>query len=522
MRARLTALVLALVIGFGLITPGAATASSGSAASTVRIRVVGIDRSGQRVSVAAEVFSTNALPVYVAQGRTVLVPVGVHWIGAEVDTPDPSHDTFNATLVMRRVKITRSRTVLLDARPGRLVRFTLDARGATDRYDQAQACLGGNFVAGGFEVIASPGNLYAVPQRSAIMTFGVGSSWQGPGEGYLIAAHRSGGIPDGLTFRASLSGMASMTIEMRAGTTAGGYDDPNLAPSGRCAVGFSFGFNSFAGTDLAQHVTAGRWTASVLGPRGDWLGSTRHLVAGHSYTDVFGAAVWGPNFTESPQENGGDGGRIMIPAGSPFTDPNHPNGNECCDKSRITLKLGGHVIGHKVVTGGLDEMFVVRTSRSGWYTLAIKAWRSTPGQVIPNDLLSRKETVTWRFFAAPRSVPAGDQRGLPVRVARIVALGLNIDNQAPPSGSTPLRVQFVEPYGPGRSRVPPPRLTSARLLASFDGGKTWQAVPLTRHRLFWLATVHDPASGFVALRSIVIDSRGDRSEQTIYQAYAIG
>jgi hypothetical protein len=57
--------------------------------------------------------------------------------------------------------------------------------------------------------------------------------------------------------------------------------------------------------------------------------------------------------------------------------------------------------------------------------------------------------------------------------------------------------------------------------ASFDDGKTWQALTITQQGQFYLATVHDPANGFVALRSQVTDSRGDYSEQTIYQAYAI-
>jgi hypothetical protein len=33
--------------------------------------------------------------------------------------------------------------------------------------------------------------------------------------------------------------------------------------------------------------------------------------------------------------------------------------------------------------------------------------------------------------------------------------------------------------------------------------------------------VHDPASGYVALRSVVTDTRGDSTTETIYRAYAI-
>lgn len=37
----------------------------------------------------------------------------------------------------------------------------------------------------------------------------------------------------------------------------------------------------------------------------------------------------------------------------------------------------------------------------------------------------------------------------------------------------------------------------------------------------WQASVHNPASGSVALRSGVTDSAGDRSVETVYRAYAV-
>jgi hypothetical protein len=60
-----------------------------------------------------------------------------------------------------------------------------------------------------------------------------------------------------------------------------------------------------------------------------------------------------------------------------------------------------------------------------------------------------------------------------------------------------------------------------RLEASNDGGKTWHLVPVVAHRTFWLAQVPDPASGYVALRSIVTDIKGDSTVETIYRAYGI-
>lgn len=43
----------------------------------------------------------------------------------------------------------------------------------------------------------------------------------------------------------------------------------------------------------------------------------------------------------------------------------------------------------------------------------------------------------------------------------------------------------------------------------------------TKHGGYWLATVRNPASGYVSLRSIVTDVRGDSTTETIYRAYAV-
>lgn len=43
--------------------------------------------------------------------------------------------------------------------------------------------------------------------------------------------------------------------------------------------------------------------------------------------------------------------------------------------------------------------------------------------------------------------------------------------------------------------------TRVRVLASVNGGASWQQVTVSRHGSNWLAVVHDPASGYVALRS---------------------
>jgi hypothetical protein len=513
---------MVVVAGLAITVAGSAApfswASSAAPARTVRVRVEGIARTGQVVTLDFAKITGTRGSALVFGRQVVSIHPGLYWVGAQVHTPGPSG---SETLVLRRLRITRSRTVYLDARPGKLVRFALNVPGAADQTDIVGVCLGGAFAGGGAGAAGDPGTVYVVPVRSRIITFGYGSFWQGPAAGYLIAGHRRGAVPSVPSFRGALSRMAKLTIAFRQGTTVGAYNNPNLLSRGPCGAGwFNLSFIPSSGS-MTEYVTAGPWRFSVLADPDSWTEDLR-LVAEHSYADVFGGAVWGPSTQYAPQTEGDGLGRILFYPAAPFADPRQPNGFYCCGKSSITLSFRGHVLKHEVLIDSSGRLFIARAQRAGWYTMAIRSGQSIPHGVIPASLLSKSETVNWRFYAAPRSTPSGEQKELPVRVARILALGLNIDNQAAASGTTPVRIQFVEPHGRGFPRAPRYSVRTARLLASFDGGKTWQAVPLTRHRLFWLGIVHDPASGFVALRTTVTDSRGDRSEQTIFQAYVIG
>ena len=56
---------------------------------------------------------------------------------------------------------------------------------------------------------------------------------------------------------------------------------------------------------------------------------------------------------------------------------------------------------------------------------------------------------------------------------------------------------------------------------SVNDGATWRTLKLTPRGGYWLATVPDPASGYVSLRSVVTDVHGDSTVQTIDRAFAI-
>lgn len=63
---------------------------------------------------------------------------------------------------------------------------------------------------------------------------------------------------------------------------------------------------------------------------------------------------------------------------------------------------------------------------------------------------------------------------------------------------------------------------SVKIWSSAEGGKTWKAATVKRSGSAWQATVRNPASGAVALRSEVKDAAGNRSVQAVYRAHGIG
>jgi hypothetical protein len=506
---RLTA--LAAVLGLG-IAGLAATSVQAAPAARPHIRVVGIARDGKQVPVFATIYSRTDLPILTKPGRTYVAPAGPLWIGADVQT------RASQTLVLRRLVVRHSMTVRLDARPGVRVRFSLNVPGATEQFDSVQACVGGQFVVGaGVGAGGFAGPLYVVPVRDRNMLFGFGSQWQSTTAGYNTAGQSRGGIPARPDYPASLSGMAKITLTYRSGE-APGYNNPALTSNKTCGSGFGLGLNPANGHTQTEYVTAGSWTTELSGKDGFWQDSRRYAAL-RSYSNTFGGAVWGPG-TEAPRSGGN---QITFFPDSPFADPGQSLSIECCDKSSITLSMGGHVLKHKTLNEYRQERdFSAHATAAGWYTLAIRAWRWAPHQTMPKDELSSHETYLWRFHAAPSSIPAGYQREVPAYVARIWAGGLSIDNRAAAGGTTSLTIHILRTHDNGIQRAPRYRLTSVRAQVSFDGGKTWQALSLDNLGGAWQATVHDPEKGFVALRTTITDSRGDTSEQTIYRAYAIG
>jgi hypothetical protein len=158
-------------------------------------------------------------------------------------------------------------------------------------------------------------------------------------------------------------------------------------------------------------------------------------------------------------------------------------------------------------------MLTRKLAKSGWYGLKVTGTQAT-------GLLSPKVTLSWNFYVkiGPKQLWG---HTLPVVLTEFRPGGLDLANAAKPGAVTPLTVKIVKAAYPS-SPTPRNILKTVRIEASFDGGQTWHSLALSQRGKYWTAKVHDPASGFVSLRSIVINTKGDRSVQTMYNAYAVG
>jgi len=513
-----TLLIATAVTAAGFGAPGLAApafARSGQAAASVRISVAGIDRAGKSVPVTAFADTGQDAPIRLtAKPRTI--SAGQYWIGATVTTPAGAKSSYSQTLVVRRVTIARSQTVVLDARPGKLVQVSLGVPGAANDGNGVQACLSGG-QSGLWQESGGAGTLYVVPVASRHMTFGYSSTWQTSSATYYLAQQAVGGIPRQPVYHVVPRGLAKENLVLRSGTTTSGYQDWFLQRqfASKCDIDELSLPTAAPGSRSTAYLSPGSWQFEVFANGSSWQ-DTSELAAGHSYTNTFGAAVFGPGIYYPTL----DFGQLAYFPEEPFGDPLQPTGDECCDRSSISLSLNGRTLKHQTMTEyKATRSFSYRLHSAGWYTMHVEASRYVPGKRLDARMLSSSETTTWRFYVSPQYATL-DSVMMPVTATRYVPQGLDLENRAPAGPATRINVSVLRASEPGwTSRGYP--LSTISVQASFDGGAHWQTVRLVRQGGHWVALVPAPAAGYVALRSTVTDVRGDSTVQTIYRAYQI-
>ena len=506
------------------LAPAAAAAQQSSHAYSVK--VVEIDRAGRTVSYddvgATQV--VGGLGQYFTGTTNVLkLPAGTYVIAADIETLDSSSQLVSQTLAAVVRTIRRSMTITLDARSGRAVTEALTVPGAVEQDRTGTVCarMIDDYVAPvawagplyGYGLgQRQPIPLYEVPVTAKYIQFNDASQFSAAGGMYYVEAEADGRLPYSPTYSFAARDLAKVTVEEKSGTTAGGPGAWQLSPGTSCN---DYGFDLSPGqtsSRVTQYVSAGKWTATYL--QADGVGSDswhRTYARQRSYVDVFGGAVRGPIEWLPVVEQR----ELFYWPNELLGDPNQ-SGAACCARATVTLKSGAKIL--KRSTVGTFGQFDAPIRHAGWYDLKVDAKQAPPSS-LSDPPLSTRIVLSWHAYVGSLAMQTAGT--LPVSLARFQPQGLDMANNAAPGGRTVTRIYLdrIGVFG-----IPPPRraLGTVRMAVSYNGGRSWQQLRVSRKSRYWSVTIPDPATGYVSLRSTVTDVQGNRSVETIYRAYGVG
>lgn len=534
MPRRVLTLMTCGLAAAAMLGPAAARASgtspAGTAGTSATIRLRGIDRLGNKLPMSfATAFPLDkdaARPDYEANSRGVLhLPSGKYLVGFDIVTfsadPSQASSTLGATIVR---SAGHAKTVTMDARRGKLVQVALKVPGAAEtRSDEAICGVGGqepgdhslpvaSAVAGGGD------QLYAIPSRSSFVQFGVSSAWTGPDGSQYLLARAKAGIPAQARFTFRPSDLGALVLRTAAGATPGSAGATSLEPGAACgALDGVEGSSLPIPQQVTFQVSPGRWLADFAWTdRGDDdTGLVQTVAAGHRYIRTFGRAVRGPGKGVLPFYDSalGDHHNFFFSTLSFYHDA-AANGDECCSQGTIALRARGKLV-KKTSFVGTGRPFLADVRRPGRYTIDISATRQPPGKGVTPAILSTRLHLTWKFKATAQDL--GETIvGVPVSVTTFRPARLDLRNEARPGAVTQVSV-IIEAARTDHQHA----VKSVRVQASYDDGASWHTVPVSGRGTRRLASVQDPASGFVSLRSTVTDVQGNSTVETIVRAYAI-
>jgi hypothetical protein len=504
---RVLGLATATMLSLGALIP---SASASASARTVTITVVGIDRAGAQVAVQSSVvpLTGNAEP---SSGPTYTLVPGTYFIGAAVTTMaggNPASDT----IVVRRIHVTASGTIRLDARGGKLVSVFLNGR------DLGSPGISGGCIRGGYGVIYPESGaplVYLQPVRVADVGFDWAVSVPGPGSStYDLAGGTATGLPASPVYRVKSSQLSRTVIQAKAGAVpdTGAAWSTFSTESDGCGLPGAVGSGGLP-LQATVYRTPGEWRTEVDTQHGTGLippcsmtWTSHEYAAGHHYTDTFESAVHGPAQAVPFVA----GNSLSFNPSYQFSDPK-TQGYEYCQATTVSLSHGGHVLKTQRFTS-LVGLFTAKVAARGWYVLQVNARQTAPGEAVPAGLLSPRTSLTWRFKVGPGPVP--------VAVISFQPQGLNVRNQASPGSLTRIRAwstqsQYVYPPGPASAA------RSFMVQVSYNNGTTWHVIRVNRLKGYWQFAVRNPRSGYVTLRSTTVNAAGDSSVQTIYRAYQV-
>ncbi|MET8147910.1 hypothetical protein ACIBSW_25160 [Actinoplanes sp. NPDC049668] len=504
------------------------SAPASAATATAYLTVITYDRSGAKLKAPLHLINLDNGQEYRGTSlKAKKLKKGKYAVLTNVYSTKDGTDTLGA----RVLKVSGRTTTTIDARRGKPVKLALD-KNPGDAFRQelrAQICADSD---SSFTEIGAwnvPGKLFVIPNSSKRLQFAYSSNWSDGAMGnlWMVAGATKSAVPAGVSRTYRTASLATVTGRVKRGPA--GSDNVSLTLEEHTPCHAGYGASAFSGISpvVAKiHASPGRWRLEA-----DWWGTesggaSAHmgfdvrnltLAAGKSYSRSFFSAAWGPGRNLPGMYSS----TLRFDTSLMFTDPSYDEYSEASERSRVTLYNGAN----KVVKAqwrtdweGKGPEFSTKIKKKGWYRLEVDAKRYRPGIKHPADMLSPRAQVTFGMKLNPKA----KSRHADVILPRMVPAGLDMNNRAKANSSTVLEIR------PDRRRNTPDlklgKVTAKKVTAqvSFDNGKTWRSVPVKKVGGRWQATIQNPASGAVALRSRITTTKGEYAQVTIYRAYTVG
>ncbi|MEH0936170.1 S8 family peptidase [Micromonospora psammae] len=445
-------------------------------------------------------------------GGTMRLPKGRYALYSTI------HEGTASTLLAQPVLDVRGPlTQALDARTARPVSLTVPqpdaaplAINVTANWDDGIRYPGVGLSGASFADVffGRIGPAVAAPEFTSML--GIGLARPGPDRTfrnspytYDLAYVRQGDMFTGLTRKLSAENLATVKATYRSQSTAATAVRFHRAAS---PAGGPIGSNTsidlpFRATEYYNTDGGLVWTSTFL--EGENLTTQESTFQpGRTYTQTWNAAPFGPTMNGAPAlaslgYAGRDGDFIVVEPPL-FGDATGRPGSRYDVPIRLRLSRDGEEI---ATADGPFAEFQVPAGKAT-YTLEATATRGAP------DTLSTSVSVAWTFTSAHTSTP---QR-LPLTTARPTPV-LDDTNTARAGRTMTIPVALDRHAG---STAAPNRTLGVS--ASFDDGRTWAALPVTRG----VARITHPRQpGFVSLRLTATDTAGNTVTQTIQRAYRI-
>lgn len=523
-RPPVLAAALIMLLPVTLLT----TAGSASAAAAT-LTVNTYDRTGAKIRVPLQLISLDNGAEYTATSlKAKKLPKGKYAVLTDIYSAKDGTDTLGA----RVLKVSGKTTTTIDARQGRPIRVSLSKNPGSRYYQELRTQICANSSSSSTEVGAwnTPGKMFVIPNGSKSLRFAYNSAWEDSTTNsvWLVSAVTTK-VPAGVTRTWRTSSLATVTARAKRGPAGSDQSDLRLEETNSCHAGY--GIQAFSGRTPAVatiHASPGKWQLSANWWGTESTGSTAMmgfdnrnltLVAGRSYRREFFTAGWGPGRNLPRMYS--DPGQLRFDTSLMFTDPSYDLYSEASERSKVTLYNSAH----KVVKSqwrtdwrGESSDFGAKIKAKGWYTLQVDARRYRPGIKHPADMLSPRVQAVFRMKLDPKAKP----RSADVILPRLVPTRLDMNNRAKAGSSTVLEIRPDRRHKEVDLKLGKVTAKTVTTQVSFNGGKTWRSIAVRKSGARWLATIKNPASGAVALRSRITTTKGAYAQVTIFRAYTVG